>query len=174
MKRITKTRKNKITIDLGIFPKKQQEVLKQIYNKQKGSFFSLEISSDKDFTKKNLKKEYEGQYTVCKISHGSLRTGIKYSNTKKVIEERLSAGYVPSNRTPHWTSIDDIIGKSKKSDTYYLLGIPNGQWHSEYWVNGERMTSAEVKDLGILRDSYWRKNKPGFMTIKIENIIKIY
>lgn len=173
-KKTTRTQKNAMNFDLRIFSKKQQEILKQIYSKQKGSFFSLEISSDDDFTKNNLKKEYKGQYVVSKISHGSLRTGIKYDNMKKTIEKRLSAGYIPSNKTTHWTSIDDIIGKSKKSDTYYLLGVPNGQWHSEYWVNGQRMTSKEVKNLGILHDSYWKKDKPEFMTIKIKNIIKIY
>ena len=174
MKRKIKNTKNLITVDLGIFPKKQQEILKQIYNKQKGSFFSLEICSDDDFSKNNLKKKYREQYVVSKISYGSVRTGIKYDNMKKTIEKRLSAGYIPSNKVAHWTPIDDIIGKSKKSDTYYLLCVPNGKWHSEYWVNGQRMTSKQVKDLGILHDSYWDKEVPEFMTIKIKNIIKVY
>ena len=174
MKRKFKTSKNLITIDLGIFPKKQQQILKQLYSKHPGTYFRIQYYTD---INNKVSAAYKGQYNVTKLTTMSIRIGISYDNTQKVINKRMAEGYVPSNRTQFYTHIDKILLKHKEKNQYYIAAFPNinGKPETQYMVNGVPIASKQLQELGIMQPSFWNSSdKPDFMTIGLDKIITVY
>lgn len=162
---------------------KTYDMIKKIQNNiNKGSWFCIEYESDNDWLERYLKAQYRDLVNITKISTQSLRTGVNPNNIKKNIERKLSIDYIPSNRTAHYTTNDNIIGKNKTKDIYYLLGVLNGIPKNIYKITykgtTQIITGKELKELGFLRDSYWKtqdsKTDYGYRTLKIQNIRKIW
>lgn len=174
MKRKFKTSKNLITIDLGIFPEKQQQILKQLYAKHPGTYFKIQYYTD---INNKVAANYRHKYNVTKLTTMSIRIGIAYDNTQKVINKRMAEGYIPSNRTQFYTHIDKILLKHKEKNQYYIAAFPNinGKPDTQYMVNGVPIGYKQLQELGIMQPSFWNsKEKPDFLTIGLDKITIVY
>lgn len=83
--KITKTQTNAMRFDVLGFPKKQQQILKQLYSKHPGTYFKIQYYTD---VNKSVSAPYKSQYNVTKLTTMSIRIGISYDKTKRVIEKK--------------------------------------------------------------------------------------
>ena len=53
--------------------------------------------------------------------------------------------------------------------------FPNhGKTHSVYRVNGDVKTKEELKNMGIMINSYWKEEKHEVFTEHLENIYEVF
>ena len=170
--------KNKIYnltgIDYRIFPEKQQKILNQLYSKHAGTYFKIQYYTD---VNKQISACYKNQYNVTKLTTISIRIGISYDKTKRVINKRMAQGYIPSNRETFYYHLDKILLKHRKENKYYIAAFPNinGKPETQYLLNGKPISYQELKALNIMQPAFWKhKDKPDFMTIGLDKIINVY
>lgn len=171
--RLQKQLKNLTGVNYNIFSKTQQEILNKIYAKQNGAYFSIQYYTD---INNKVSAPYKDLYNVTKLTTLSIRKGIKYENTKKVIEKRKSSGYTPSNKSQWFYHLDNTLVKHKKEDKYYIAAFPNinGKPSTIYMVNGKPISYENLKNMGIMQPSWENSEKPDFITIGLDKIIAVY
>lgn len=160
----------------AIATKEQLNNIKKLYKKRKGQFFSFVYLSDKEWEKENMKAEsLKLGHHVTKITIGSMRSGVAYDYLKSTISKRMSQGYIPYSKQSFYTTEDNIIGKNKTKDVYYILGVPNGKCKSYYIVDGEQKTKQELIESGLMRESFSKRSDGGnWRTLKIKNVLYIF
>ena len=158
---------NNIKVSQNLF-----ENLLKIYNKQPGSYFSIIFENN---LKKYVSRPLQDKYTVTKMTKMSVRALIDYNNLQSTINKRMEQGYTPSMRTPWFHHIDKLLLKHNKEDKFYVMLFPNnGKTHSVYRVNGDVKTKEELKNMGIMINSYWKEEKHEVFTEHLENIYEVF
>lgn len=142
----------------------QYPILKKLNNKRNGAYFKIQYctSCARDI------KSSERNNTVMKITEMSVRKGINYKNTKGYKE-------VDNHRGSYYNHIDNMI--LEKNGKYYLMLYPNkfGKPNSRMYLNGEVISREELRDRGIMRDSYWKeKSRAEVITIGIDKIVNVW
>ena len=173
-KKITRTQKNAMRFDVLGFPKEQQKILKQLYSKHPGTYFKIQYYTD---VNKSVSAHYKSQYNVTKLTTMSVRIGISYDKTKRVIERRMQLGYVPSNREQWYYHIDKILLKHRNADKYYIGAFPNinGKPDTQYMLNGKPISYHDLKAMDIMQPAFWKHSeKPEFITIGLDKIVTVY
>lgn len=173
-KKITRTQMNAMNFDMLGVPKKQQTILNKLYAKHPGTYFKIQYYTD---VNKNVSARYKTQYNVTKLTTMSIRIGISYDKTRRVIEKRMNLGYVPSNRESWYYHIDKILLKHRNEDKYYIGAFPNinGKPDTQYLVNGKPISYQELKTMEIMQPAFWKKKeKPEFLTIGLDKIVTVY
>ena len=176
MKTLSTIKKNNIKLTAY-----QEKIIKQLDKIKNGTPCTVVYKSDCSSKLKAAVKSTVSK--VEKISIIPVTKGIDYSNKKSVIakreEEIIKWGFY-NTREPFYTKLDNSFAKNKKSEQYYLLFGPqpnkNARPISEYVLNGDnttKYTSEQIREMGILQDSYWNKEGIPFYTLKLDGVIAI-
>ena len=176
MKTLSIVKKNNINLTAY-----QEKIIKQLDKIKNGKPCTVVYKSDC-----TGKVRAAAKSTITKIEKISIipvTKGIDYSHKKSVIEKRteetLKWGFY-NTKEPFYTKLDNSLAKSKKSEQYYLLFGPqpnkNARPVSEYILNGDdtkKYTAEQIREMGILQDSYWNKEGIPFYTLKLDGVIAI-
>lgn len=167
----------------------QMELVKKLDRIPNGRNACIVYKSDKS---KEIKSAYNQIYKVVKFSTFSIQKGIDYNNKKSVQAKRaLQIVQTGSYKTKDswYCKLDNNIARSKTNENqfYLLAGLntnSNAKGKSYYEVtsviNGGfktvKMSSEELKALGIMRDSFWNKSSSDvdFRTFKLDDVLDVY
>lgn len=156
-------------------------ILSRLSTKTNGAFIKVTYTSDIP-----VKAAYKkAGVTAYKETTMTVRKGIRYTAQKAVMEkqfEKLANGTATdiSTSTPlswgQWKKgYEGLVIEHKGVDYIRFYSSPN-KAKSIYYLNGKEMTLEELKNSGMILDSFFNKSteKPLAMTIKAENIQKIW
>lgn len=159
-------------------------LISKLNEKKNGQFFKMSWCSDVPITAKAKK---EG-HIVYKITTGTVRKGIKYSNIASVKAKRMEQGIDPSAPKPellwgqwnpnHKGLIIDHTNKAGKFAQYVRLYNTPNRPTVEYFLNGKPISKEELMKLNIVLPSYWQKSREvapsECFTVNIVNIMAIH
>lgn len=164
---------------------KLETLLKELNGKKNGVWFKIEWTTD--LNGKLCAAAKRAGHVVTKEVSTTVRKGIRYANMASVRERLISEGkflvdpetgktYVFPEKLSwgEWVDGSDVLIKHK--DQYYvrLYTSPNKP-KVKYFLDGEVITANDLKERGILQPAYWnRENVEECMTIKVNNIVKVY
>lgn len=153
---------------------KDKKMLRKLNEKRNGAYFRLQYAKTVD----EVSKKCPG-YVVTKVTTISVRKGVDYSKLKSVVERKSNGGVSAAPaRKPWYHHINKTLVKHNTKDEYYIQVFPNifGKPHTQYFVNGKSVTLEELKNMGIMNNSFWNKKdtRPECLTIKVSNIIDIF
>ena len=136
-------------------------------------------------------------YEVTKITIGTVRKGIRYTNTKayktklyrRLSEECGGTCFMTpidfnkkyNNELPwgHYRKgyeniIIDHTNKAGEFNSYLRLYLTPNKPQIKYYLNGREIEKEELRAKGIVKESYWdQKINDGVFNIKIKNILFI-
>lgn len=156
------------------------EVLAFLAGYKKGHFVS--VKWDRPMTDRDLKAAtVKAGIVVRKVVKLTLKLDINYYNTKTMREKLAELAARGEEYTPQkqpWfvrTQDAGIVAHKDDPTRLYLEIFPVDQPLSEcyYIVNGETKTSAEVREMGIMKPSYWTKKDSGVATVKLADLVSI-
>lgn len=166
----------------GIYQTHMRNVLTAISQKGDGDFFKVDIKSTPT---SKMKAKFRNLYTVEKYTTICVRKSVNYWNMKSVKHrdfERMWLGI--EKPQPKQTTKFPIQGYEKlllqdeKTKKIYIKLYPqvNTHPHVQYFLNGKPITKENLKELGIMQDSYWNSyTGDGVMiTPELCNIVKVY
>lgn len=156
------------------------EVLAFLAGYKKGHFVS--VKWDRPMTDRDLKAAtVKAGIVVRKVVKLTLKLDINYYNTKTMREklaELAARGeeYAPQKQ-PWFVRTQDagIVAHKDDPNRLYLEIFPVDQPASEcyYVVNGEVKTTAQVREMGLMKPSYWTKQDSGVATVKLADLVSI-
>lgn len=160
---------------------KQMKVIQMLDKIPNGQNATVVYKSD---CTKHLKAAHSHSgYVVTKISTIPIQKGIDYNNKKSVIEKRKQEfeqnGFVAHHEAFYY-KLDNNVAKHKKQEKYYALFGMNTNIKANadvvYELNGTSIKKDDLKNMGILRDSFWNKSeeRPAIMTLELDNIIAVF
>lgn len=167
----------------------QMEIIKKLDNIPNGRNARIVYKSDKST---HIKASYNKIYKVVKFSTLSIQKGIDYAN-KKVVKEKRAQQILTTGacvvKEPWYSKFDNNIARGKSNpNQYYLLAGLNtnskARGKSYYEVTSVtnsgiktiKMSSEELKALGIMRDSFWNRTSADveFRTFKLDDVLDVY
>jgi hypothetical protein len=112
---------------------------------------------------------------LVKESVISLRSGIEYNNTKKVIAGHETGEIEKKGLPDGWTKHNKVLYETAKGN--FLLGFqpnsnPNAICESRYLLDGEEVEFFEIED-DLLASEKRKGETPKWLTLKPENITEI-
>lgn len=118
---------------------------------------------------------------VRKVVKMTLRLDINYYHTKTMREKLAELAARGEEYTPTkeaWfvrTENAGIVAHKNDPERLYLEIFPVDQPTSEcyYVVNGEVKTTAQVREMELMKPSYWTKEKTGVATVKLADLTEI-
>ena len=149
-------------------------IIMKLNNKNNGQFFKISWMSDVPIT---ASAKARGQ-VVYKYTTGTVRKGINYANQKSVQMKVQNDGKVLTHELPwgHWMEGHEGLLIEHKGKTYVRLYNTPNKFKSQFFLNGRPIEREELKNLGIVQNSYW--NKPdGYadaLTVNTANIQEIW
>lgn len=160
---------------------KQLKVVKMLDKIPNGQNATVVYESD---CTKHLKAAHSHSgFIVTKISTIPIQKGIDYSNKRSVKEKRAhqleQTGSIVT-REAFYNKLDNNVAKHKSQEKYYaLFGMNTNKKASAdvvYKLNGEDISKDDLKNMGILRESFWNKSedRPEIMTLDLNNIIAVF
>lgn len=152
-------------------------IINLLSKKNKGQFFKATYISDVPMTASAKRSGH----VVLKYTSGTFRWGIKYSNLKNV-KVRDEAAKMKGETISHeltwgtWSTEHPDLVIEHKGIKYIRLYMTPNKSKSEYFVDGRPISIEELKNMGIVLPSYWKKGdyKPECITVKAENIQDIF
>ena len=164
---------------------KLETLLKELDKRRNGAWFKIEWTTDLN-GKLCAAAKREG-HVVTKNVSTTVRKGIRYANMASVRQRLISEGkflvdpktgetYVFPEKLSwgEWVDGSDVLIKHK--DQYYvrLYTSPNKPIVN-YFLDGVHISAQELKNKGLLQPAYWnRENVEECMTLKVDNVVKIY
>lgn len=159
-------------------------LINKLNEKKNGQFFKMSWCSDVPTT---AQAKREGNI-VYKITTGTVRKGIKYSNIASVKAKRMEQGIDPSAPKPellwgqwnpnHKGLIIDHTNKAGKFAQYVRLYNTPNRPTVEYFLNGKPISKEELMKQNIVLPSYWQKSRENAptecFTVNIANIMAIH
>jgi hypothetical protein len=146
--------------------------------KRKGSLIRLSYKTNPPLTAQAKRDGYE----VEKITTTTARWGVKYSNIRRVIEQRAQKDIGVTNETdrrPWWCWKNGYQHVFKENlnggKTYLTLStISKGNnTRVQYKLNGVPVGTRELQGMGIIQNSYWSKDEIFVYDVNVDNIISI-
>lgn len=164
---------------------KLEQLLKELSNKQNGSWFKVDWISNLE-NKLSAAAKREGK-SVTKQVTTTVRKGIRYANIASVKSRLISEGKFlvdPKTGETHvfpdklkwgeWVEGSDVLIKHKEQYYVRLYTSPNKP-KIQYYLDGVEITAEKLRDLNILQPAYWKhESLEECMTLKVENIKKVY
>lgn len=155
---------------------KKEIIINTVTSRKKGVFTSIEY-----FAEAPVRASMKTLFSVKKIVEKTVRFGVKYSNIATVKATESEGNEKKLRKNPYITLFPNTVyensengqlyiqfakvNKTKSKKTYLLISAEG---------NVEKVTEQDLKNRGILIDSYWsKKESPEVQKIKIENIIAI-
>ena len=160
---------------------KQLKVIKMLDKIPNGQNATVVYRSD---CTKHLKSAHSHSgFVVTKISTIPIQKGIDYNNKKSVKEKRAQqieqTGSIIT-REAFYNKLDNNVAKHKTQEKYYaLFGMNTNEKANAdvvYELNGTPIKKDELKNMGILRDSFWNRTeeRPEIMTLDLNNIVAVF
>ena len=147
------------------------EVVDKMKAIEDGKSFTIKTTKELPL---NAKSKKEG-ITAIKETVMPVVKGLVY---EEVIKDKIdSEGYEPTHQLPWGKWSEDYENIIEHKDNYYvrLYADSEGKATTTYFVDGEEKTYDELKDLGILVNSFFNKKDSEItaLTINVENILEI-
>ena len=166
----------------GIYETHMRNILNEIEKKGDGDFFKVDIKSTPI---SKMKAKFRNQYLVEKYTTICVRKGVNYKKIKAVKHrnfERMWLGVeLPkSKQTTKYPipSYEKLLLQDEKTNKIYIKLYPQVNSHPkvQYFLNGCPVTKENLKNLGIMQDSYWNSYEGSGVMITPElcNIVKVY
>ncbi len=140
-----------------------------------GTFTSIEYTSEKGVRKSYI-KEY-GETKVEKKTSMVVSLGKAYSETKAFKELQREVQPLSCPYEYHVKGYENILTCVERpgQEPYYKLRVflnpnPSSKTKSEYYLNGEPITKAELDEKGCLLAESKPDTMPIMITIKVANI----
>lgn len=154
-------------------------LISKLNKKNKGQWFKAVWVSDVP-----VKAAYKRKgIIVNKMSYGTVRYGINYSNMKSVIQKTVTGQIERTHELPWGKWMEGYEGiliehTNKKGEKNIYLRVytsPNKTLVS-YFLNGSPITKEKLKSLGYVQESVWNKNPDDVdcFTLNVTNITDIY
>lgn len=164
---------------------KTSTIIATCNNIKNGAFFSAHWATNCD--KYMTAEAARSGHTVTKEVTTVCRKGVRYTHIKKARESKISKGQFVVNpetgekeilvETRSWAKDvipNLIIEHTKTGKQYMVVYTATNQPKVQYYLDGQPISEKQLRDAGIMRNSYWKESEsPVVMTIPVESILEI-
>lgn len=129
------------------------DIITKLNTIKNGTFFRITTTKDIPFNR------YGKNNTGYVLTTRTVRKGIRYSSQKAVQEKIENEGYELTHKLPfgaEWKKGYEGIAYEKNGTDYIRLYIC-GNTTKQYFLNGQEVTLQELKDSGIVQNSFFKE-----------------
>jgi hypothetical protein len=170
------------------------DVIKNLEGKKNGSYFNMTWYSEVP-----VKANFKNIYKIMKVSTGTVRKGINYSNLKSVkqrkeafevalkaepwkftqqdIDKHLHVGALPwGNWMQGYKNVlIEHINKQNQYKVYLRLYSSPNKTLTNYLINGKPVTKEQLQKMDVVLNSYWdKKESLDCFNVAIDHIVNIF